>query len=90
MRIDCRRALIPRCLVREEVSDLSELGDPFKMLIVKDKLHVVDGAAAAPAGAGGGNGKGSVAKKVKGALGGSKNKKASLLAAVGNIKVAAD
>ena len=88
MRIDCRRALIPRCLVREEVSDLSELGDPFKMLIVKDKL--VDGAAAAPAGASGGDGKGSVAKKVKGALGGSKNKKASLLAAVGNIKVAAD
>ena len=81
MRIDCRRALIPRCLVREEVSDLSELGDPFKMLIVKDKL--AEGAAA-------GDGKGSVAKKVKGALGGSKNKKASLLAAVGNIKVAAD
>jgi hypothetical protein len=47
VRIDCRRALIPRCLVREEVSDLSELGDPFKMLIVKDKL--AEGAAAAPA-----------------------------------------
>eukprot|EP01046_Picozoa_sp_COSAG06_P006624 COSAG06_NODE_313_length_17764_cov_4.287235_6_plen_58_part_00 len=35
---------LPRCLVREEVSDLSELGDSFKMLVVKDKL--VEGAAA--------------------------------------------
>ena len=35
---------LPRCLVREGVSDLSELGDSFKMLVVKDKL--VEGAAA--------------------------------------------
>ncbi len=38
VRIDCRRALIPRCLVSEEISDLSELADPFALLKVKDKL----------------------------------------------------
>jgi hypothetical protein len=37
VRIDCRRALIPRCLVSEE-TDLSELADPFALLKVKDKL----------------------------------------------------
>jgi len=38
VRIDCRRALIPRCLVSEEISDLAELADPFALLKVKDKL----------------------------------------------------
>lgn len=38
VRIDCRRALIPRCLVSEEITDLSELADPFALLKVKDTL----------------------------------------------------
>lgn len=38
VRIDCRRALIPRCLVKEEISNLSELADPFKILKAKDNL----------------------------------------------------
>ena len=37
VRIDCRRSLIPRCLVSEE-TDLSELADPFSLLKVKEKL----------------------------------------------------
>ena len=37
VRIDCRRSLIPRCLVSEE-TDLSELADPFALLKVKDTL----------------------------------------------------
>ena len=83
VRIDCRRALIPRCLVREEVSDLSELGDPFKMLKMKDKL--TEGAGASD-----GNGSSKAPDEGAEAKAPGSKSKASLLAAVGTIKAATD
>ena len=46
VRLDMRRSLIKRCLVNEEISDLSELGDPFALMAAaKEKKAGAAGGA---------------------------------------------
>ena len=48
VRLEMRRSLIKRCLVNEEISDLSELGDPFALMAAADEKKKSAAGGASP------------------------------------------